>query len=84
MVADVASISVRTDPKAGFKRRKHVLGAIESPGISIRPFPGWQSHLVPSVASFEGCVFLQATAKAGRPGLYMVVNTLDWLRVITL
>src|SRR4030042_521754 len=55
MVADVASISVRTDPKAGFKGVSMFWVPLNLPGISIRPLP-WMGNpnLVPSVASFEG------------------------------
>ena len=85
MVADVASISVRTDPKAGFKGVSMFWVPLHLPGINIRPLP-WMgnANLVPSVASFEGVRVPARYCEGGEgQGFYMVVSTLDWLRVIT-
>jgi cyclohexanecarboxyl-CoA dehydrogenase len=85
MVADVASISVRTDPKAGFRGVSMFWVPLNLPGITIRHLP-WMGNpnLVPSVASFED-VRVPAKYREGEEGqgFYMVMSTLDWLRVIT-
>ena len=85
MVADVASISVKTNPAAGFRGVSMFWVPLNLPGITIRPLP-WMGNpnLVPSVASFDG-VRVPARYREGEEGqgFYMVMNTLDWLRVIT-
>lgn len=85
MVADVASISVKTNPAAGFRGVSMFWVPLNLPGITIRPLP-WMgnANLVPSVASFEE-VRVPAKYREGEEGqgFFMVMTTLDWLRVIT-
>jgi cyclohexanecarboxyl-CoA dehydrogenase len=85
MVADVASISVKTDPTAGFKGVSMFWVPLDLPGITKSHLP-WMGNpnLVPSVAAFED-VRVPARYREGEEGkgFYMVMGTLDWLRVIT-
>ncbi|MEE9400953.1 MAG: acyl-CoA dehydrogenase family protein [Dehalococcoidia bacterium] len=85
MIADAASISVKTDPTAGFKGISMFWVPLNLPGITRSHLP-WMGNpnLVPSVAAFDE-VRVPAKYREGEEGkgFYMVMNTLDWLRVIT-
>jgi len=85
MIADAASISVKTDPTAGFKGISMFWVPLNLPGITRSHLP-WMGNpnLVPSVAAFDE-VRLPAKYREGEEGkgFYMVMSTLDWLRVIT-
>ncbi len=85
MVADVASISVKTDPTAGFKGVSMFWVPMNLPGITRSHLP-WMGNpnLVPSIAVFDE-VRVPAKYREGEEGkgFYMILSTLDWLRVIT-
>ena len=85
MIADAASISVKTDPTAGFKGISMFWVPLNLPGITRSHLP-WMGNpnLVPSVAAFDE-VRVPAKYREGEEGkgFYMVMSTLDWLRVIT-
>jgi cyclohexanecarboxyl-CoA dehydrogenase len=85
MIADAASISVKTDSTAGFKGISMFWVPLNLPGITRSHLP-WMGNpnLVPSVAAFDE-VRLPAKYREGEEGkgFYMVMSTLDWLRVIT-
>jgi cyclohexanecarboxyl-CoA dehydrogenase len=85
MVADAASISVKTDPSAGFKGISMFWVPLNLPGITKSHLP-WMGNpnLVPSVAVFDE-VRVPARYREGEEGtgFYMIMGTLDWLRVIT-
>lgn len=85
IVADVCSISVKTNPAAGFKGVSMFLVPLNLPGITVKPLP-WMGNpnLAPSVASFEDVRVPAKYLEGGEgQGFYLVMNTLDWLRVIT-
>lgn len=85
MVADVASISVKTAPEAGFKGISMFWVPLNLPGITKSHLP-WMGNpnLVPSIAVFDE-VRVPAKYREGDEGtgFYMIMSTLDWLRVIT-
>ncbi len=85
MIADVASISVKTDPEAGFKGISMFWVPLDLPGITKSHLP-WMGNpnLVPSIAVFDE-VRVPAKYREGEEntGFYMIMSTLDWLRVIT-
>ncbi len=85
MIADAASISVKTDPTAGFKGISMFWVPLNLPGITRSHLP-WMGNLnlVPSVVVFDE-VRVPAKYREGEEGkgFYMVMSTLDWLRVIT-
>jgi len=85
MVADAASIAVKTDPTAGFRGISMFWVPLNLPGITRSHLP-WMGNpnLVPSVVAFDE-VRVPAKYREGEEGkgFYMVMNTLDWLRVIT-
>lgn len=85
IVSDVASISVKTDPAGGFKGISMFWVPLNLPGIDIRPLP-WMGNpnLAPSVAAFDD-VRLPSKYRIGEEGkgFYIVMGTLDWLRVIS-
>ena len=85
MIADAASISVKTDPTAGFKGISMFWVPLNLPGITRSHLP-WMGNLnlVPSVVAFDE-VRVPAKYREGEEGkgFYMIMGTLDWLRVIT-
>ncbi len=85
VVADAASIAVKTDPTAGFRGISMFWVPLNLPGITRSHLP-WMGNpnLAPSVVAFDE-VRVPAKYREGEEGkgFYMVMTTLDWLRVIT-
>ncbi len=83
-VADAVSISVKTDPNAGFKGVSLFWVPTNLPGVDIKPLP-WMGNagLYPSFVTFDD-VRIPARYREGEEGMgfYTVMGTLDWLRII--
>jgi cyclohexanecarboxyl-CoA dehydrogenase len=83
-VANVVTISVKTDPKAGFRGVSLLWIPTDLPGITIRPLPWMGNHgLFPSFVTFDD-VKVPVRNRIGEEGLgfYLLMGTLDWLRII--
>ena len=84
VVADAVSISVKTDPNAGFKGISLFWIPTNLPGVTISHLP-WMGNpgLFPSFVTFDD-VRVPAEYREGEEGMgfYTVMGTLDWLRII--
>jgi cyclohexanecarboxyl-CoA dehydrogenase len=83
-VADAVTISVKTDPKAGFRGVSLLWIPTNTPGVTIRPLP-WMGNagLFPSFVTFDD-VRVPVRNRIGEEGMgfYLLMGTLDWLRII--
>ena len=84
-MADVVTISVKTDPKAGARGVSLLWVPTDLPGITINPLP-WMglAGLFPSFVTFDD-VKVPVRQRVGEEGMgfFLLMGTLDWLRVIT-